>query len=810
MFRAMSSPRAYQRFFAELKRRKVFRVAAGYGAATFVAIQVADVVFPRIPLPDWTVSFVVWLSILGFPFALVAAWLFERTAAGLRRTEEAPEGEIEALVAQPASRRWPSGLAALAGAGLLAAGVWTAWKVATPTATEIAESRLAVFPFGVTGSAGLGWLDEGLPTLLSQNLFEPGESETVDPVRVLKLVGREAGRDGEQGAMRAVDVRSAGNFSRELGAGRFVMGSVQGTGGRVRINAGLYALRDSIETIGRAEVEGDTAALFELVDGLTAQLLGSGREFGAANRDLVTTAAHTTSSLPALKAYLEGEKQLRDGDTKDARESLATAVELDSTFALAAFRKAFAHLVGFDNWSGEAAEWVGRALRHADRLSEYDRRTAEAFSAAARGDIEGAERGYRGLVSAYPSRLDARVLLTLLLADYDQVRGRPIDEAARLYEDLRRADPGYLCLACLGSNIYITKGDFVSLSKDWVAGLEAAPDSAESAAGLVMARAAVALATGDTAAWNESRRTLLPALNVDSVFWQTYPFIALEDGRIALADTLVDVDFARADGTPIHTTLDFARGRWQEAYEGLAKSSPATLLGYLQERAFSLPIDAESPGAADAAATSLAWSGPVARNGTIWDALGPHVRLYGAALLSIQANRDSVALAYADSLASLPIETEFEPLVRNLVRAVRGEAALRAGDFARARSQLDELEWEMSPAALEAGWRLGFDRIYVLRGEAAWRAGAVEEARRWFDGGTANWRKNDYSLIELRRGQIDEADGRIEAARVHYAHVVEALEPADDVLVPRREEARSRLAELLEAGDQGPPRATAR
>lgn len=47
----MSEAPAYQRFFAELKRRKVFRVAAAYGAAAFVVIQAADVIFPAIPLP---------------------------------------------------------------------------------------------------------------------------------------------------------------------------------------------------------------------------------------------------------------------------------------------------------------------------------------------------------------------------------------------------------------------------------------------------------------------------------------------------------------------------------------------------------------------------------------------------------------------------------------------------------------------------------------------------------------------------------------------------------------------------------------
>ena len=70
--------RSYQQFFAELKRRRVFRVMAVYGVVAFAIIEVADAIFPRLALPDWTVTLVVGLALLGFPVAIVLA----RTAAG--------------------------------------------------------------------------------------------------------------------------------------------------------------------------------------------------------------------------------------------------------------------------------------------------------------------------------------------------------------------------------------------------------------------------------------------------------------------------------------------------------------------------------------------------------------------------------------------------------------------------------------------------------------------------------------------------------------------------------------------------------
>ena len=102
----MSEP-TYQRLFAELKRRKVFRVAAVYGAVAFVVLQVADIMVPALALPDAFMRGIALLAILLFPVALVLAWAFEVTPDGVRRTEDAVAGELTEIIQQPPARRWP-------------------------------------------------------------------------------------------------------------------------------------------------------------------------------------------------------------------------------------------------------------------------------------------------------------------------------------------------------------------------------------------------------------------------------------------------------------------------------------------------------------------------------------------------------------------------------------------------------------------------------------------------------------------------------------------------------------------------------
>lgn len=90
---------------AELKRRKVYQVAAVYAAAAWGLLQVADVVFPRIGLPDWSITFLFALEVVGFPLALILSWIFDFTPGGVVRTgpgiRSAVTGNRESLAVLP-------------------------------------------------------------------------------------------------------------------------------------------------------------------------------------------------------------------------------------------------------------------------------------------------------------------------------------------------------------------------------------------------------------------------------------------------------------------------------------------------------------------------------------------------------------------------------------------------------------------------------------------------------------------------------------------------------------------------------------
>src|SRR3954449_11842303 len=80
-------------FFAELKRRNVYKVAVAYAVVAWLLVQIATQVFPFFDIPNWAVRVVVLLLILGFPVALVLAWAFEITPEGIKRESEIAPNE---------------------------------------------------------------------------------------------------------------------------------------------------------------------------------------------------------------------------------------------------------------------------------------------------------------------------------------------------------------------------------------------------------------------------------------------------------------------------------------------------------------------------------------------------------------------------------------------------------------------------------------------------------------------------------------------------------------------------------------------
>ena len=345
-----------------------------------------------------------------------------------------PETTLSRPVAPAPWRRSPK---ALAGALLLTLALGLAWIAFRRSATAVpaVQTQLAVLPFSVPAAGTFAYLAEGMVDLLSRNLNGAEALVTVEPGRVMSAL-----RGGEERGVPDAD--RGRDIARRLGAGQYVLGSVHAAGAHLRIQAQLYQ-QDSVAVrpIAHAAAEGDSTALFELVDELSAQLLvGRGRGQGAR---LAQTAALTTGSLPALKVYLDAERNLRAARFDSAVAGFQRAVSLDTSFALAHYRLAAAAM-----WTGRMgllAPAMTRALALDERLGERDRRLLSAFTELVRGAPDLAERQYREILEAFPEDLEARFQLGNVLYNYNAPRGRPPAEATEQYSRVLEVDPEFLC-----------------------------------------------------------------------------------------------------------------------------------------------------------------------------------------------------------------------------------------------------------------------------------------------------------------------------------------------------------------------------
>ena len=89
------SPR---KFFVEVRRRNVYRVAVAYLVVAWLVVQVATQTFPFLEIPTWCVRLVIVLLLLGFPIAMILAWAYELTPAGIRRSEFIPPEPAERII----------------------------------------------------------------------------------------------------------------------------------------------------------------------------------------------------------------------------------------------------------------------------------------------------------------------------------------------------------------------------------------------------------------------------------------------------------------------------------------------------------------------------------------------------------------------------------------------------------------------------------------------------------------------------------------------------------------------------------------
>lgn len=329
--------------------------------------------------------------------------------------------------------------AVAAGAVVILAAAILIAKRSSTNRVPLSAAKVAVLPFAVRSGGSFAYLAEGMVDLLSRDLDGAGDLRAVDPGTILTAVSH-ARSDG------LLDVRQGRAVARQVGAGLYVLGSVNAAGPQLRLQASLYDASSSSDSAqATASVEGDSTQLFELVDNLSRQLMVK-RGSGLASR-LGETAAITTRSLSALKAYLDGERRLRAASLEvpkldSAISMFQQAVREDSLFALAHYRMAVA--AGWANRHGLSTVAASRALTLSDRLNARDRRLLAAYVDFRRGAANDAERQYRAILQDYPDDMEARFQLADVLYNYNPLRGRPRGEAREPFNDVLAVDPGFL------------------------------------------------------------------------------------------------------------------------------------------------------------------------------------------------------------------------------------------------------------------------------------------------------------------------------------------------------------------------------
>ncbi len=264
------------------------------------------------------------------------------------------------------------GVAAMAAMAVAASLVWLSRGEGE---RELDPNLVAVVPFRAGGvDPNLQYLREGIVDLLFARLTGEGGPRALAPQTAISAWQRAGGsEDADLPEERALELAA------DLGAAQLIQGGIVGSASRMTLNATLLDVPDG-NVRARATVEGPADSLPGLIDRLTGQLLAL--RAGAEARSL---AELTSTSLPALKAYLDGQAEFRRGRYVEALRHFDRALQEDSTFALAGL------------WHSIDATWgTGRSLvpgrdvawAHRDRLGPRDRMLLDAWVGSSFPDPE--------------------------------------------------------------------------------------------------------------------------------------------------------------------------------------------------------------------------------------------------------------------------------------------------------------------------------------------------------------------------------------------------------------------------------------
>src|SRR6266571_3805552 len=340
-------------FFDEVKRRKVYRVAAAYIIAAGGAIQLASASFPAWELPNWALRLVIVLLLLGFPIALMLAWAYDITAQGVRATP---------TVAGPRSHRRRN-IIMLVASGVIISAAAGFFLLPRVSAHKIDKS-IAVLPFeSLSDEKENAYFADGIQDDVLTNLSKIGDLKVISRTSVMPYRGKTS------------NVREIG---KALGVATILEGSVRRIGNRVRVNVQLINA-DNDEHIWAEDYDRDLTDVFAVQTDLAKKITGE-LQAKLSPAEKAQMERKPTENGEAYLAFVQAQNlgcALEDFDKlKQSEQLYDRAVQLDPNFAVALARSSLLQswiVHNFDRTSErreKARALAERALRFQPDLPE--------------------------------------------------------------------------------------------------------------------------------------------------------------------------------------------------------------------------------------------------------------------------------------------------------------------------------------------------------------------------------------------------------------------------------------------------------
>jgi TolB-like protein/cytochrome c-type biogenesis protein CcmH/NrfG len=327
-------------FFAELKRRNVYKVAVAYAIVGWLSIQIATQVFPFLEIPNWVVRLIIVAVAIGFPIALVIAWAFELTPEGLKTTEEVDRSG-ERL---PKKHAWIYivVIGAVISVGLFFVGRYSARSIATPrqdgspARTEATTNKsIAVLPFeNLSDDKGAAYFAEGIQDEILTKLASIADLKVISRTSTAKYKSKPE------------DLKTV---SQQLGVANVLEGSVQKAAGKVRVNVQLIDARADSHLWAKT-YDRDLADVFA-IQSEVAQEIADSLKAKLSPAEANTMARAPTKDTEAYDLFLKGEFEQRVANSSFRPESFdqaarwyKEAIARDPNFALAIAQLAICQL----------------------------------------------------------------------------------------------------------------------------------------------------------------------------------------------------------------------------------------------------------------------------------------------------------------------------------------------------------------------------------------------------------------------------------------------------------------------------------